>query len=114
MNDRIEIIHLEQPTSRGLPPPEIADHGAQVAAPFGIQRSPHWPDIVKQHLARPRRWTRGDFPNLGESKGGPPSTPALLCAFCLLTTEIVIVSLCFTASSSKVQAYDHGHLGSSG
>ena len=28
------------------------DPGARVAAPFGIHRSSHWPEVVKEHLAR--------------------------------------------------------------
>ena len=48
----IDIAWREQ-SAAGCPRPrECADDGARVAAPFGIQRSPQWPEVVKQHLTR--------------------------------------------------------------
>ncbi len=32
-----------------------ADHGARVAAAFGIHRSPHWTEVAREHLARQPR-----------------------------------------------------------
>ena len=47
----MEIIHLQQSTRAHPCPLERADQGAQIAAAFGIRRSPHWPEVVKEHLA---------------------------------------------------------------
>jgi hypothetical protein len=43
------------------------DHGARVAAVFGIHRSPHWSEVARKHLARQPRCIccRPDSPGQG-------------------------------------------------
>jgi len=47
-----ESVRVERSTKPGPKPPNHIDYGARVAASFEIERSRHWPEVVKRHLAR--------------------------------------------------------------
>jgi hypothetical protein len=53
---RREPVHLNR-----------VDHGARVAAVFGIHRSPYWSEVAREHLARQPRCVccRPDYPGHG-------------------------------------------------
>jgi hypothetical protein len=51
-------MHEETSGAGGSVVPESlpnSDHGARVAAAFGIHRSPHWEEVAREHLARQPR-----------------------------------------------------------
>ena len=43
---------VEHSTRRDTAPSDHPDQGARVALSFEIERSPHWPEVVRQHLTR--------------------------------------------------------------
>ena len=47
-----ESVRVERSTKPGPKPPNHIGYGARVAASFEIERSRHWPEVVKRHLAR--------------------------------------------------------------